>query len=87
MCITEEEFREQRKEAIEVLSRFKELEASFQMDSKRVDEKTFKSWKHNAETKKCKKKYRHILPSERTLEEFFINEVLDGTTDDIIYIF
>ncbi|MDD4820347.1 MAG: hypothetical protein PHD21_05900 [Flavobacteriales bacterium] len=87
MCITEEEFREQRKEAIEVLARFKELEASFNMDSEHVDEKTFKTWKHNDNGHKQKKNYRHVLPSERALEEFFIDEVLDETSDEIIYIF
>lgn len=55
MCITEEEFREQRKEAIEVLKGFKELEYSFQMDSKRIDKKTFKTWKHTDEKHKMKK--------------------------------
>lgn len=45
MCITEEEFRCERKRAIEVLEGFKKLEASFEMVTVKIDAKTVKSSK------------------------------------------
>ena len=45
MCITEEEFRCERKRAMEVLEDFKRLEASFDMVTVKIDAKTVKSFK------------------------------------------
>ena len=62
MIITEEEFREQRKIAIERLDELKKIEASMT-------------------------KFRHVLPSERALEDFFIDTLFDQCEDEIVYIF
>ena len=43
MCITEEEFRCERKRAIEILEELKKLEASFEMVTVKIDAKTVKS--------------------------------------------
>ena len=45
MCITEEEFRCERKRAIEILDGFKKLEASLEMVAVKIDAKTIRSSK------------------------------------------
>lgn len=88
MCITEEEFREQRKAAMETLAQLKEMERHTPMKKERMDAKTWVCKKKNTEeTRVNKKKYRHVLPSERALEEFFIDSLFDEDTDEIVYVF
>ena len=88
MIITEEEFREQRKIAIARLEELKKIEENLPMECHKIDDVTWVSEVHKKKkSKKEKKKYRHVLPSERMLEEFFIDNIFDGQGDEIIYIY
>lgn len=87
MCITEEEFRCERKRAIEVLEDFKKLEASFDMVIVKMDDKTIKYSKKIADGGAHKLKRRPNVSSAETeffdfsLKEFF--EDFDCGTGDI----
>ena len=88
MIITEEEFREQRKIAIERLDELKKIETSMTMKRRKVDDVTWVSEPVKCKGgKKSKKKFRHVLPSERALEDFFIDTLFDQCEDEIVYIF
>lgn len=86
MCITEEEYREEHKRALELLEEFKRLEATFEMETSRLDLKTIKSVrKHSECLSKNRKHHRkeQRLALERQLYEFF---ELGGFDDgDVIF--
>lgn len=77
MCITEEEFRCERKRAIEVLEDFKKLEASFNMITVKIDAKTIRSSKRIVEGDTHRLKRRPSISVaeakffDLSLEEFF----------------
>ena len=88
MIITEEEFREQRKIALARLEELKKIEKNLPLECRKIDDVTWVSEVcKKKKSKKEKKKYRHVLPSERMLEEFFIDNLFDGVGDEIIYIY
>ncbi|MBQ7762163.1 MAG: hypothetical protein IJ382_01365 [Flavobacteriales bacterium] len=74
MCITEEEYREEHKRALELLEEFKRLEAAFEMETSRLDRKTVKSVRKFPEAISRHKKHHRKeqrLALERQLCEFF----------------
>ena len=58
MYITEEEFRQERKRAIEVLEEFKKLEEKLELRMVRIDEKTVKYVRKSSGVHKKKRRSR-----------------------------
>lgn len=82
MCITEEEYREEHKRALELLEEFKRLEAAFEMETSRLDRKTVKSVRKFPEAISRHKKHHRErtagLALERQLCEFFESGSFDA---------
>lgn len=73
MGITEEEYREEHRRAIEVLAQFKDLEASFEMKRTRIDSKTLISKRVNINHKGKIQAQRH----KADIDLVIVKDVLD----------
>lgn len=82
MCITEEEYREEHKRALELLEEFKKLEATFEMETSKLNGKTIKSVRKRPECISRHRKHHRKeqrLALERQLYEFFeLSDLDDG---------
>lgn len=79
MCITEEEFRCERKRAMEVLEELKKLEASFEMVTVKIDAKTVKSSKKTAISNAHKPRRKpNIMAAGTEFFDFSLREFFEG---------
>nr|DAS21780.1 MAG TPA: hypothetical protein [Caudoviricetes sp.] len=77
MCITEEEFRQEHKRAMEVLEEFKALERSLDLQMEKIDAKTVKFFKKkNGDAHKLRRR-RSSLEAEWGMFDFSIEEFFD----------
>ena len=77
MCITEEEFRQEHKRAMEVLEEFKALERSLDLQMEKIDAKTVKFFKKKNEDAHKRRRRRSSLEAEWGMFDFSIEEFFD----------
>ena len=79
MCITEEEFRIERKRAMEVLEELKALERSLDLVTLRIDAKTVKSVKREEGDAHGKRRRTR----KRAAQDGFFDITLEGVFDSL----
>ena len=77
MCITEEEFRQEHKRAMEVLEEFKALERSLDLQMEKIDAKTVKFFKKKNVDAHKRRRRRSSLEAEWGMFDFSIEEFFD----------
>lgn len=77
MCITEEEFRQEHKRAMEVLEEFKALECSLDLQMEKIDAKTVRFFKKKFGDAHKRKRRRGFLEAEWGEFDFSIGEFFD----------
>lgn len=77
MCITEEEFRQEHKRAMEVLEEFKALECSLDLQMEKIDAKTVRFFKKKSGDAHKRKRRRSSLEAEWGMFDFSVGEFFD----------